>query len=132
FPPQTELGPQLPHAVRMASGLRLQRRPGVVIGYFGDCASSEGDFDGAGNLAGATDAPGGLFCQNNAWATSTPRQKQPRAGTYAEIDDAFREAQERSAVRTPAMLFDHVYANPPARLERQRRLIEEEEGLWLS
>ena len=41
-------------------------------------------------------------------------------------------AQERSAARTPAMLFDHVYANPPARLERQRRLIEEEEGLWLS
>ncbi|HKN39894.1 MAG TPA: thiamine pyrophosphate-dependent enzyme [Acidimicrobiia bacterium] len=234
FPLQIELGTQLPHAVGMAWGLRLQRRPGVVIGYFGDGASSEGDFYEAGNLAGVTEAPVVLFCQNNGWAISTPRQKQTRAETiaakaaafgipgyvvdgndvmavyavtkeaveraragggptlieaqtyrlgahntaddptrysakeeredwerrdplarlrtyainaglwdkerdeelaertYAEIDDAFREAQERSAARTPAMLFDHVYANPPARLERQRRLIEEEEGLWLS
>ena len=60
------------------------------------------------------------------------RDEELAERTYAEIDDAFREAQERSAARTPAMLFDHVYANPPARLERQRRLIEEEEGLWLS
>ena len=67
-----------------------------------------------------------------ALTSEMERDEELAERTYAEIDDAFREAQERSAARTPAMLFDHVYANPPARLERQRRLIEEEEGLWLS
>src|SRR2546421_787929 len=89
FPLQIELGTQLPHAVGMAWGLRLQRRPGVVIGYFGDGASSEGDFYEAGNLAGVTEAPVVLFCQNNGWAISTPRQKQTRAETIAAKAAAF-------------------------------------------
>lgn len=83
FPSQIELGAQLPHAVGLAWGLRHQRLPGAVLTYFGDGASSEGDFYEAGNLAGVLDAPVVMFCQNNGWAISTPRHRQTRAASIA-------------------------------------------------
>lgn len=230
WPLQIELGTQMPHAVGMAWGLRRQGLPGVVVGYLGDGATSEGDFYEAGNLAGLTKAPLVLFVQNNGWAISTPRERQTaatsiaakaagwgvpgyivdgndvfgvyatmqeavtraRAGdgptlieaqtyrlgahntadapnryrdddgvdewaqadpllrlrtyatsrglwdddrdtalteaTYAEIDEAFKAAHEQAKERTPSMLFDHVYADPPPRTVQQREAIEREVG----
>lgn len=89
FPMQIELGAQLPQAVGLAWGLHLRSDPGVVIAYFGDGASSEGDFYEAGNLAGLTNAPVVLFCQNNGWAISTPRVQQTRASSIAAKAAAF-------------------------------------------
>ncbi|MGX1163573.1 pyruvate dehydrogenase E1 component alpha subunit [Arthrobacter sp. SLBN-100] len=228
WPLQIELGAQMPHAVGMAWGFKRQQRPGVVVGYIGDGATSEGDFYEAGNLAGVTKAPVVFFVQNNGWAISTPRERQTAASsiaakaagwgmpsyivdgndvfavysvmreavararngegatlieaqtyrvgahntsdapsryrtedgadaiartdplvrlrtyatslglwdadrdaaltesTYIEIDEAFKVAHERAKVRTPSMLFDHVYADPPARTIRQRETIEKE------
>src|SRR5439155_719417 len=40
FPIQISLAAQVPHAVGLAWGMRLQRQPGAVIAYFGDGASS--------------------------------------------------------------------------------------------
>lgn len=228
WPLQIELGTQMPHAVGMAWGLQMQHKPGVVIGYIGDGATSEGDFYEAGNLAGLTKAPVVLFVQNNGWAISTPTERQTAAdsiaakaagwgvpghivdgndvfavyettreavararrgegatlieartyrvgahntsdaphlyrdaaaddqwagadplqrlrtyateqglwdddrdtalveATYAEINESFARAQELAKVRTPSMLFDHVYADPPPRTMVQRAVIEGE------
>ena len=43
LPIQISLAAQLPHAVGLAWGLQLQEIDGVVLTYFGDGASSEGD-----------------------------------------------------------------------------------------
>jgi pyruvate dehydrogenase E1 component subunit alpha len=57
LPMQVALAAQLQHATGLAWGLRLQKKPGIVMTYVGDGASSEGDFHEALNLAGVTRAP---------------------------------------------------------------------------
>ncbi len=84
LPIQISLAAQLPHAVGLAWGLRLQGLDAVVLAYFGDGASSEGDFHEACNLAGVIRAPVIFFLQNNGWAISTPRCRQSAARTFAE------------------------------------------------
>ena len=76
MPFQVSLAAQLPHAVGLAWGMKLQEQAGVAIVYFGDGASSEGDFHESCNLAGAVSAPVIFFLQNNQWAISTPRVNQ--------------------------------------------------------
>jgi pyruvate dehydrogenase E1 component alpha subunit len=82
-PIQISLAAQLPHAVGLAIGLRLQGLDGVVATYFGDGASSEGDFHEACNLAGIVGAPVVFVLQNNGYAISTPRSKQTAAASFA-------------------------------------------------
>ena len=57
--------------------------------YFGDGASSEGDFHEACNLAGVVGAPVVFCLQNNGWAISTPRRKQSAGRTLAERAPAY-------------------------------------------
>jgi pyruvate dehydrogenase E1 component alpha subunit len=80
---QQAIGSQISHAVGLAWGLRLRRTGGVVLGYFGDGASSEGDFHEAANLAGVRKAPVVLFLQNNGWAISVPTAMQTAAASLA-------------------------------------------------
>jgi pyruvate dehydrogenase E1 component alpha subunit len=83
FPIQIAIAAQIPHAVGLAWGLRLRGEDGVVLVYFGDGATSEGDFHEAANFAGVLKAPVVLFCQNNGWAISTPRRRQTAASSIA-------------------------------------------------
>lgn len=84
LPIQISLAAQLPQAVGVALGLRLQGSDGVVTTFVGDGASSEGDFHESINLAGVTRAPVVFFLQNNGWAISTPRAKQTAARTFTD------------------------------------------------
>ena len=52
--------------------------------FFGDGATSEGDFHEALNFAGVFQAPVVFICQNNQWAISVPRSKQTHAKTIAQ------------------------------------------------
>ena len=72
------------HAVGFAWGLKLQKKPGITISYFGDGATSEGDLYEAMNFAGVFKAPTIFFCQNNQWAISVPRSRQTAAKTLAQ------------------------------------------------
>ena len=83
LPNQVALATQLPHAVGIAWGLKLQRKPGVVMAYLGEGASSEGDFHEACNLAGITRAPVIFVLQNNQWAISTSRSVQSAVERFA-------------------------------------------------
>ena len=83
LPYQISLATQLPHAVGLAWGLRHQGRDSVVCVYFGDGASSEGDFHEACNLAGLRGAPVVFLLQNNRWAISTPVGSQTAAASFA-------------------------------------------------
>ena len=84
LPLQISLAAQIPQATGVAWGLKLQGSDGVALTYFGDGASSEGDFHESLNLAGVTKAPVIFFLQNNGWAISTPRAIQTAARSFAE------------------------------------------------
>jgi len=83
LPMNVALAAQLPHAVGLAWGLRHQGTDSVVLTYFGDGASSEGDAHEAMNLAGVTRAPVIFVLSDNGWAISTPRAHQSAAGRLA-------------------------------------------------
>jgi len=56
----------------------------VVMAYFGDGATSEGDFHEALNFAGVWHVPIVFVCQNNQWAISVPLKKQTHSRTIAQ------------------------------------------------
>jgi pyruvate dehydrogenase E1 component alpha subunit len=89
LPFQAAVAGQIPHAVGLGWGLKLQGKDDVVVVHFGDGASSHGDFYEPANFAGVTKAPVVFFCQNNHWAISTPATIQTAAHTKAQKAVAF-------------------------------------------
>ncbi len=89
FATQVSLAAQLPHAVGLAWGLKMKGDTGVVAVFFGDGASSEGDFHESCNLAGLVDAPVLFVLQNNQWAISTPRSIQTAGADFASRAPAY-------------------------------------------
>src|SRR4029450_5652992 len=75
---------QLPHAVGLAYAAQYRGDAGGVVGYFGDGATSEGDFHEAMNFAGVWHVPVVFVCQNNQWAISVPLKKQTHSRTIAQ------------------------------------------------
>ena len=67
---------QIPHAAGCAYAMLLQKDPHVTICYFGDGATSEGDFHVGLNFAAVRKAPVIFFCRNNGYAISTPCHQQ--------------------------------------------------------
>lgn len=113
---QVSLAAQVPHAVGLAWGLKLQRKEGVVLAFVGDGGSSEGDFFEACNLAGVTDAPVVVVVQNNGWAISTPTSRQTRAASIADRAAGFGIA----GVSVDGGDLDIVHATVSAAVERAR------------
>ena len=92
-PRATRFGPicipiatQIVHAAGYALGEQLDGTAAVSIAYFGDGATSEGDFHEAANLAGVWRLPLVLFCQNNGWAISVPTAKQTAGEIWRRAD----------------------------------------------
>ncbi len=83
------VGSQLPHAVGFALGAKLRKDPIVVAAYFGDGATSEGDFNEALNFAGTFHTPNVFICLNNQYAISTPVRLQTASATIAQKAVAF-------------------------------------------
>ncbi|CAM6042289.1 unnamed protein product [Sphagnum compactum] len=67
---------QLPHAVGAAYALKMQNKPACTVTFFGDGASSEGDFHAAMNFAAVLEVPVLFICRNNGFAISTPTAEQ--------------------------------------------------------
>jgi pyruvate dehydrogenase E1 component alpha subunit len=72
------------HAVGIGYALKYRKEDAVAMTFFGDGATSEGDFHEALNFAGVFRAPVIFVCQNNQWAISVPRSKQTRSLTLAQ------------------------------------------------
>jgi pyruvate dehydrogenase E1 component subunit alpha len=72
------------HAVGLGYAIKYRRRDDVVLVFFGDGATSEGDFHEALNFAGVFQTPTVFVCQNNQWAISMPRSRQSRSKTLAQ------------------------------------------------
>lgn len=84
LPPAIPIASQLLHASGIAWASKIRKLNSVSIVYFGDGATSEGDFHEALNFAGVFKLPIIFLCQNNLWAISTPREKQTAAETIAQ------------------------------------------------
>jgi pyruvate dehydrogenase E1 component alpha subunit len=80
---------QIPHATGAAWAAKLRGDDRAFLCYFGDGATSEGDFHEGLNFAGAFDVPAVFFCNNNQWAISVPRERQTAAETLAQKAEAY-------------------------------------------
>jgi pyruvate dehydrogenase E1 component alpha subunit len=89
LPPSITVGAHMIHAVGIAWAARLQGRDEIAMTFFGDGATSEGDFHEAMNFAGVYRTPTVFVCQNNGWAISMPRDRQTASATIAQKADAY-------------------------------------------
>ena len=84
LPVSITVGAHLPHAVGAAMAFNYLKQNNVAVTYFGDGATSEGDFHEALNFAGVFKAPCVFICQNNQWAISVPVKEQTASKTIAQ------------------------------------------------
>ena len=84
FPPAVPIATQLPHAAGAAMAEQKKGTKNAAIAYFGDGATSEGDFHEGLNFASVFQAPVIFFNQNNGFAISVPIEKQMNSKTVAQ------------------------------------------------
>ena len=84
FPFCVAVGSQIPHAVGAALAVRYRLDPIAVVTYFGDGATSKGDFHEGFNMAGVFRLPLVFICQNNQWAISVPLKNQTASASLAQ------------------------------------------------
>lgn len=84
MPVSIPVGTHILHAVGTAWAAKIREDRIVTIAYFGDGATSKGDFHEAMNFAGVFKTPTLFFCQNNQFAISVPRKIQTASDTIAQ------------------------------------------------
>jgi pyruvate dehydrogenase E1 component alpha subunit len=104
------------HAVGLGWAERLGGSDRVAITYYGDGATSEGDFHEAMNFAGVYRTPTVFVCQNNGWAISMSLARQTASDTIA---------QKAGAYGMPGVLVD---GNDLLRSPATRGVIKRREG----
>jgi 2-oxoisovalerate dehydrogenase E1 component alpha subunit len=80
---------QIPHAAGAALAARIRGTDDVVITYFGDGATSEGDFHEGLNWAAIHKLPVIFVCENNEYAISVPLSKQSAVSDLALRADGY-------------------------------------------
>jgi pyruvate dehydrogenase E1 component alpha subunit len=89
LPVTIPVGSQVLHATGFAWAAKIRGEKMCVVTYFGDGATSRGDFHEAMNFAGVFQVPGVFICNNNRWAISTPVKEQTHAETLAQKGIAY-------------------------------------------
>ena len=93
----SSIGASIPVASGIALAMKYRGEPGVVFNYWGDGASSRGDWHEGINFAAVQKLPIVYLCNNNQYAYSTPLNQQmaieniadraPAYGIVAEVID---------------------------------------------
>jgi pyruvate dehydrogenase E1 component alpha subunit len=89
LPPAIPIASHIPHAVGLAWAEKMKGTDNAAIVYFGDGATSKGDFHEAMTFAGVFKIPCIFLCQNNQWAISVPRSRQTASETIAQKANAY-------------------------------------------
>lgn len=89
LPPAIPIASHIPHAVGIAFAQKLQKKKAVAVVYFGEGATSKGDFHEAINFAGVFKLPCIFICQNNQWAISVPTSRQTSSKSFAQKAEAY-------------------------------------------
>lgn len=74
-------------SIGVALALQMDRKPNVIVSYFGDGAANEGSVHEAVNMAAVWNLPIVFVIQNNQFAESTPRKD------HQKVDDLSVRAQ---------------------------------------
>jgi 2-oxoisovalerate dehydrogenase E1 component alpha subunit len=75
---------QIPHAAGIGYAIKYRGEDAVVGCWFGDGATSEGDWHEGMNFAGIHKLPIVFYCENNKYAISVPLSKQMAVRDVAE------------------------------------------------
>ncbi|HEX6513377.1 MAG TPA: thiamine pyrophosphate-dependent dehydrogenase E1 component subunit alpha [Chloroflexota bacterium] len=89
MPVTSVVGTQIPQAAGAALASKLRHEDAVTMVYFGDGATSEGDFHEGMNWAGIHKLPMVFFCQNNGYAISVPAARQMGVVNVADRAQAY-------------------------------------------
>ncbi len=84
LPMAVPVASQILHAVGLGMAAQYRKTDEVVMTFFGDGATSKGDFHEALNCAAVYQSPVIFVCQNNQWAISVPLAKQTHSKTLAQ------------------------------------------------
>jgi len=84
FPISVPVGSQVLHAVGLGWAAKYRKNDEVAMAFFGDGATSQGDFHEGLNFAAVFQVPAVFVCQNNHWAISIPLSRQTRSKTLAQ------------------------------------------------
>ena len=84
MPISVPVGSQIIHAVGLGWAVKYRKKDDVAMTFFGDGATSQGDFHEGLNFAAVFQVPVIFVCQNNHWAISIPLSKQTRSKTLAQ------------------------------------------------
>jgi pyruvate dehydrogenase E1 component alpha subunit len=84
LPVAIPVGSQTLHATGLAYAIKYRKQKQVAMTFFGDGATSEGDFHEAMNFSAVFQIPVVFVVQNNHWAISVPRSRQTHAKTLAQ------------------------------------------------
>ncbi|MCE5254265.1 MAG: pyruvate dehydrogenase (acetyl-transferring) E1 component subunit alpha [Actinomycetia bacterium] len=152
LPVAIPVGTHMLHAVGIAWAMKQAGEQVAVLTFFGEGATSEGDFSEAMNMASVFNVPVVFFCQNNQYAISVPYTKQTASPTVAQkalaygmfgvqVDgnDVFavyrvtKEALERARTGSePTLIEAHTYrvTDHTTSDDARRYRTDEEVGLW--
>jgi 2-oxoisovalerate dehydrogenase E1 component alpha subunit len=75
---------QVPHAVGIALGGKMEKKDLVTFVTFGEGSSNQGDFHEGANFAGVHKLPVIFMCENNKYAISVPIEKQLACESVAD------------------------------------------------
>jgi len=117
LPVAIPVGTQILHAVGIAYALAYEEKDRVAMVFFGDGATSEGDFHEGLNFASVFSAPAVFVCQNNHWAISVPRSRQTRSRTLAQKAVAY----DMPGIQVDGNDILAVYAAAKEAVERARK-----------
>ncbi|MCM3115418.1 pyruvate dehydrogenase (acetyl-transferring) E1 component subunit alpha [Neobacillus sp. MER 74] len=117
FPPAVPIATQIPHAAGAAMAEKRKGTKNAAIAYFGDGATSEGDFHEGLNFASVFKAPVIFFNQNNGFAISVPIKKQMNSKTIAQKALAY----DMPGVRVDGNDIFAVYFQTMEGLDRARQ-----------
>lgn len=88
-PMTTQVASYIPHAGGAAWAAKIRGDKTRFLVFFGDGATSRGEFHSALNFAGIYKPPIVFLCENNGWAVSTPTTAQTASTTFAEKGNAY-------------------------------------------
>ncbi len=87
--PSAPVATQIPQSVGMGMAAKMRGDKTVILAYFGDGATSAGDFHSGMNFAGVFKPSCIFLCQNNQYAISVPFRRQTAAESIAIKAEAY-------------------------------------------
>ncbi|MGE5217843.1 MAG: thiamine pyrophosphate-dependent dehydrogenase E1 component subunit alpha [Chloroflexota bacterium] len=111
----------IPHAAGYAYAMKLQRKPTVVVSFFGDGAVDEGVFHETMNFAALKALPIVFVCENNFYAIHTHQSRRQKLGNICDKARSYGMA----AKQIPDNDVFEIYEQVSAAVTRLRRGVSE-------